>query len=94
MKIPRFGLIQQLHPQDPKPDVDSLLSSELSRTRLLDAIRPGERVLLTAGSRGISSMPDVLSGLVKAVKAAGAKPFIYPAMGSHGEAPPPAKWKS
>ncbi len=84
MKLPRFGLIQQLYPQDPKPDVDSLLSSELSRTRLLDAIRPGERVLLTAGSRGISSMPDVLSGLVKAVKAAGAKPFIYPAMGSHG----------
>jgi hypothetical protein len=84
MKLPRFGLIKQLYAQGPEPDVDTLLFRELSRSHLLEAIRSGERILLTAGSRGISSMPHVLSILVKAVKAAGAKPFIYPAMGSHG----------
>jgi uncharacterized protein (DUF362 family) len=84
MILPRFGLIRQLSPNPPEPDVEHLLAEEILRTRLLAEVRPGERVLLTAGSRGINSKPRVLAGLVKVLKAAGAEPFIYPAMGSHG----------
>ena len=84
MILPRFGLVRQLSPNPPEPHVESLLADELARTHLFAEVRPGERVLLTAGSRGINSKPKVLAGLVKALKAAGAAPFIYPAMGSHG----------
>ncbi len=56
----------------------------MDRTGLFDAIRSGDRVLLTAGSRGIDCMPGVLAGLVKAVRDCGGSPFIYPGMGSHG----------
>jgi len=61
------------------------------RERLLAAglrgrMPPGARVAITAGSRGIGGFVDLLAGIVDAIKAAGGKPFIIPAMGSHGGA--------
>ena len=49
-------------------------------------IRQGERVGLTAGSRGIKDKPKVLKVLVDQLKAIGASPFLVPCMGSHGGA--------
>ena len=43
-------------------------------------------VALTAGSRGIANIDLILRTLVKLLEEAGAKPFIVPAMGSHGGA--------
>jgi len=47
---------------------------------------PGARIAITAGSRGISYIPEILSALVSALRELGAEPFIVPAMGSHGGA--------
>ena len=44
------------------------------------------QVAITAGSRGISDIDNILRSLVKILKDAGASPFIVPAMGSHGGA--------
>lgn len=49
-------------------------------------IRPGDRIAITAGSRGIASYQDIMRKVVSAVKLAGGIPFIVPAMGSHGGA--------
>ena len=46
----------------------------------------GKRVAITAGSRGISHMAEVLTALVVRLRQMGAEPFIVPAMGSHGGA--------
>jgi hypothetical protein len=40
--------------------------------------------LITAGSRGIESMNEVLRTLIEAVKEHGGEPLLFPAMGSHG----------
>jgi hypothetical protein len=48
--------------------------------------KPGWRVAVTAGSRGISNMPLILKTVVQQLRKAGCKPFIFPAMGSHGGA--------
>lgn len=50
------------------------------------SIRPGQRVALTGGSRGIDRIDQVLAAAVAEVKKRGAVPFIVPAMGSHGGA--------
>jgi len=86
MDYPRFGLIRQRFPESPKPDPKGWLLAEFERTGLLKAVKKGHRVLLTAGSRGIDSMKDVLAACVEAVRSAGGEPFLYPAMGSHGGA--------
>ncbi len=44
------------------------------------------RVALTAGSRGIDRIDQVLAATVTEVNRRGGQPFIVPAMGSHGGA--------
>ncbi len=50
----------------------------------LGSVRPGARIAITAGSRGIHDIATVLRGVVKAVRLAGAEPLVVAAMGSHG----------
>jgi hypothetical protein len=55
--------------------------------RALALARP-PRVALGVGSRGITGLPAMVRRLVARLKAAGADPFLVPAMGSHGGATP------
>jgi hypothetical protein len=84
MKLPAFGMIKQLYPHNPLPDASAWVNQDFARTNFLDPVKPGQSVAITAGSRGIKSMPQVLAAIVAEVKQKGAKPFIIPAMGSHG----------
>jgi hypothetical protein len=44
----------------------------------------GRRIAITVGSRGISSLQEIIRAVCGWLKAQGAQPFIIPAMGSHG----------
>lgn len=77
-------MIQQQWDQPNIDDISSAVREELERVRALDGIGPGDEIAITAGSRGIASMPEVLRTIVAAVREWGGKPFIFPAMGSHG----------
>ena len=46
----------------------------------------GASVAVAVGSRGIANLQEVVRTVVSELRAAGAKPFIVPAMGSHGGA--------
>jgi hypothetical protein len=52
----------------------------------LTSIKPGQRVAITGGSRGIANMAEILKTVVEHIKSYDAQPFIFPAMGSHGGA--------
>ena len=67
-------------------DVGRELKRKLEGFEPIRSIRQGERVGLTAGSRGIKDKPKVLKVLVDHLKAIGASPFLAPCMGSHGGA--------
>lgn len=84
MTYPRFGVIRQQFEKTTPPNTPQMVIAELNRTSLLSRIREGDSVLITAGSRGITAMNDVLRTCVAAVKERGGRPFLYPAMGSHG----------
>ena len=49
-------------------------------------IRPGARIAIGAGSRGIDNLALVVREVSDYLKARGAMPFVVPAMGSHGGA--------
>lgn len=53
---------------------------------LRERVRPGMRVALTAGSRGIHDKPEVIRASGEWLRSLGAEPFAVPAMGSHGGA--------
>jgi len=64
-----------------------------ARTALRDhlsAVGPGDSVAIGVGSRGINQISEVVAGMIEALQERGAKPFIVPAMGSHGGASPRA----
>ena len=67
-------------------DVREALKRELYNSNVLRRIESGESVALTAGSREINHLDEILLTLADLLKAKGAEPFIVPAMGSHGGA--------
>lgn len=75
-----------------RQDVSSLVVADVARgvreglAALPQRILPGMRVGVAVGSRGISSYAEVVGAVIEAVRAAGAEPFVVPAMGSHGAA--------
>lgn len=70
---------------DPAGEVRTRLSARLS------AAWRGRRVAVAVGSRGIDQIPSVVRTVVEALTAAGASPFLIPAMGSHGGATGPGQ---
>ncbi len=67
-------------------DIGQAVRAELTRLPLRETLRPGNRVAITAGSRGISHIALILKTIVEHLNVLGAKPFLFPAMGSHGGA--------
>lgn len=86
--LPPMARVRQVLPRESIADVEGEVHRALAGAGLQELIRPGMRVALTAGSRGIAEIPRVLRAAVDAVRAAGGDPFIVPAMGSHGGATP------
>ncbi len=70
------------HIADPRAEVRRMLTGRGLK------LKPGARVAITAGSRGIGGFVPLLAGIADAVKEAGGEPFLIPAMGSHGRAMP------
>lgn len=65
-------------------NIPATVESELRRLSLGKKIKPGANVAVTAGSRGVANIHTIVKGVVDHLKSIGAKPFIVPAMGSHG----------
>ncbi len=88
MKIPRFVRVKQYFPHNElsEEDIISLISENFAKPEFKDKIKPGQRICITSGSRGVSNIVVITREIVKQVKALGAEPFIIPAMGSHGGA--------
>jgi hypothetical protein len=62
--------------------------AELAASSMAGKLRPGSRVAIGAGSRGIAQYARLIGTVVDYFREAGMRPFIYPAMGSHGAATP------
>ncbi len=84
MNYPELHILEQGFKPRPPIDVPASVQVELERTGLLAAVRSGQTVLITAGSRGVGCMAAVLAAVAAAVKAKGGRLLILPAMGSHG----------
>lgn len=84
MKFPPLYMLNQNFETATNGAAAAAVTHELERTNLLGPVLAGQKVVITAGSRGVDSMAEVLHSLSEAVKAKGADPVILPAMGSHG----------
>jgi len=76
--------IRQNFPRPPPIDVRATVAAELAKLR--PALKPGARIAVGVGSRGITNLVTIVRAVIDELKAAGVNPFIIPAMGSHGGA--------
>ncbi len=81
---PSLFRVRQHFAPEKVADVPTAVTGELDRMGLASRVRQGESVAITAGSRGIANLPAILRAAVGFFVAAGARPFVVPAMGSHG----------
>ena len=84
--LPRFFPLRQRFDRAEVPDAGEAVRRTLGEAGVLERLRPGDTVALTAGSRQIDRLPEILRALAEAVRSRGALPFLVPAMGSHGGA--------
>jgi hypothetical protein len=86
--LPRMVPIETTFERPVIRDVGQEFVGKLRTSGVLRGIRAGMSVGVGAGSRGIANLPLVTRLLIEELKKVGAKPFIFPAMGSHGGATP------
>ncbi len=86
MKLPEFTKIRQRFDAPFVEDLSGTTEGEVSRMIEETGMRPGSTVAVAAGSRGIGNIATIVKHVVSALEKADLKPFVVPAMGSHGGA--------
>ena len=76
--------VRQTVSEEQVENVSAAVWNGLNAVALSERVRPGMRVAVAVGSRGISRYRKVVQAVVESLQALGADPFLVPAMGSHG----------
>ncbi len=84
MKYPEMYSVRQTIETPAVENIGQTVTTELARLGLAERIKPGDRIAVTAGSRGINHIDQILKKVIDVLKTLRADPFIVPAMGSHG----------
>ena len=86
--IPKMVRIRQNFDRTciPVEEIASTVQKELDRKDLGGKIKPGMKIAITCGSRGMTNNALMARAMVDFVKSKGAEPYIVAAMGSHGGA--------
>lgn len=87
-KLPKFVKVKQNFPHNELSEeaIKKLIKDNFEKPEFKNTIKPGMRICITAGSRGLSNIVLITRTVVDCVKELGGEPFIIPAMGSHGGA--------
>mgnify|MGYP000038281361 CR=1 FL=1 len=83
-RLPRMVPVEQRFPDDAIVDASAAVRETLAALPQSDVA--GKRIAITAGSRGIPHIVEILQGVIGQLIEWGAEPFLIPAMGSHGGA--------
>jgi hypothetical protein len=81
---PNIFRLRQLFDGPEVSDVAAEVDNQLSQLQLAEKIQPGETVAISAGSRGVANIHIIIKAVADHLSSIDARPFIVPAMGSHG----------
>ncbi|MCX6633426.1 MAG: hypothetical protein NTW28_38005 [Candidatus Solibacter sp.] len=86
MQFPRLLVVRQKFPDRKIVDVAATVRAELGASGFAGRLKPGSRVAIGVGSRGIHNIATIVRKAVEYWKEQGMRPVLFPAMGSHGAA--------
>ncbi|HHT02477.1 MAG TPA: DUF2088 domain-containing protein [Firmicutes bacterium] len=91
MVFPKMYHLKQKFGGSVLKDIPGEVAAQLQSIGIAENVKPGETVAITVGSRGINNIFAITKAVVDEFKRLGLKPFIVPAMGSHGGATGPGQ---
>jgi len=84
--LPRMVNVRQKFDGTHLGDIPATVAREFQRPEVRARIKPGQVIAVGCGSRGIANISIIAKCVIRELQALGGKPFIFPAMGSHGAA--------
>lgn len=84
MVLPRMVAVEQHFSRQQVSDIPREVTAALDSAGVAGKLRPGMRVAITAGSRGIRNIGTIVRAAADYLKAHQCLPFVVGAMGSHG----------
>lgn len=84
--LPKMMPIQQKFQISKLDNLIETIHHEFSKEDVQAKIKPGMKVAIAVGSRGIHNLQEIVTSVVREIRRLGGEPFIVPAMGSHGGA--------
>src|SRR3954447_5904749 len=88
IELPLVYHVRQTAPQPTVADVAGEVRRQWKQSAIAKRIKPGDRIAVGFGSRGIRHIGLIVKTPVEALQELAAKPFVVAAMGSHGGATP------
>ena len=82
--LPKMYRVRQSFNKEHLEDIEGTVAREFAKAEIRAQVKPGMRVALAVGSRGIRNLSRIVKCVVDQLLALGAEPFIVAAMGSHG----------
>ena len=82
LAAPRMFRVRQTFARPRVDDIPAAVRASLASARL--PIKRGDVVAVGAGSRGVANIDVIVGATVAWLRDLGARPFVFPAMGSHG----------
>lgn len=82
----RMLYVRQNFPDRRLADIPGEVHKQLAASGFGSNLKPGAKIAIGVGSRGISNISTIVRAVVDYWKSKGCQPFIFPAMGSHGAA--------
>jgi len=86
--LPRMIHVRQKFDLTKLDSVSKTIVEQFKRPDVRVKVKPGMSIAVGVGSRGVNNIAEATKTVIAELKALGAKPFIFPAMGSHGGATP------
>lgn len=86
LPLPRMVPVRQRFAAERIADIPAAVRAQLARPEIRGRVKPGARIAVGFGSRGIANIGLIARTVIAELIAMGAKPFVFPAMGSHGAA--------
>lgn len=86
MEFSPLLVVKQHFPDRALRDIPGEVRGQLEGAAFGSNLKPGSRVAIGVGSRGVHNIAVIVKAIVDYWKSKGVQPFLFPAMGSHGAA--------
>ena len=84
--LPPMARVRQKFDPARLDDIAGAVRREFLRPEIRAKVKSGQSIAVGCGSRGVANIGLIARTVIEELRALGAKPFIFPCMGSHGAA--------